>query len=363
MRGPTRDIYEKGNRLMPSLEPTAPALLIAETNARIVGSLSEVVNERMPEVRFDVCSTRMQVVRNVESFRYEAVISNLRLADSVFLQRNKDEQDVFPLVITADTSELQSASRSLERGAFDVITYPLDADHAVATIRLALWYKQMLRVIDCNERAVRKYGQCLDAHSNDPRISARFGAIDVVRSTLAAIEATLAVVKKAGLPEMAARIETQTRGQALARLSALCSEREKGSQTAARTPTKILIVDDDPNDLDAWGRELKEHFGASSVIKAGNIDEALAVFDGQKIDCVVLDLDLSGSSGFELLLELIPNRWRPTIAVVVLTRLVAPSLHKMALDNGAQSCLVKQFTSPRDLSEAVRGAIASTSTR
>ena len=347
---------------MPGLEPIPPALLIAETNPRILGSLTEVVNERLPDVRFDVCSTRQQVVRNVQSFPYDTVVSNLRLADSVFLKQNRRFQDVVPLVLTAEASDTESARRILERGALDVITYPLHPGRAVATIRLALWYKQMLHLIGCNERAMQKFGQCLDAHPDDPRMRARFHAdLDAVESTLTAVERTLAVVKKAGLPRMAARMETQTRAQALARLCALYRERGNDSQKGCQLATKILLVDDDPEDLVRWGSELKEHFGATSVIKVGNVDEALAVCDSQKIDCVVLDLDLSESSGFELLLELIPNRGRAKMAVVVLTRLVTPNLHQMALHNGAQACLVKQFTSPRELSDAIRKAIASTS--
>jgi DNA-binding NtrC family response regulator len=340
----------------------SPALLIAETNPRILGSLTEVVNERMPDVRFDVCSTRLQIARNVQSFSYDTVISNLRLADSVFLKRNQEARDVLPLVITADAADTESAGRSLGRGAFDVITYPLHPDQAVATIRLALWYRQILRLLRCNERVVQKCAECLDGHSDEQRMTAGLRSdLDVIQGTLRAIEQTLAVVKKAGLPEMAARIETQTRAQALARLCALYAQRRKDHGAAPRA-AKILIVDDDQNDLETWGSKLREHFGAASVIAVGTMDEALAVCDSQEIDCVVLDLDLSASSGFELLLELIPNRGRPKIAVVVLTRLVAPSLHQMALHNGAQACLVKQFTSPRALSDAIRKAIASTST-
>jgi hypothetical protein len=85
---------------VPGLDPTPQALLIAETNPRILGSLTEVVKERIPEVRFDLCSTRPEVVGKVRSFRYDTVISNLRLADAVFLQRNRREHNLVPLVIT-----------------------------------------------------------------------------------------------------------------------------------------------------------------------------------------------------------------------------------------------------------------------
>ena len=42
------------------------------------------------------------------------------------------------------------------------------------------------------------------------------------------------------------------------------------------------------------------------------------------------------NSGFKVLFDLIPDRTRPKIAVVMLTRLHHPVLHEMALHNGAR---------------------------
>lgn len=78
-----------------------------------------------------------------------------------------------------------------------------------------------------------------------------------------------------------------------------------------------------------------------------------------KVDCVVLDLDMDDSSGFEVLLHLIPDRKRPEIAVVVLTRLKNPILQETVLHHGAQACLVKQCTSAGDLDGAIQKAIVS----
>jgi DNA-binding NarL/FixJ family response regulator len=68
---------------------------------------------------------------------------------------------------------------------------------------------------------------------------------------------------------------------------------------------------------------------------------------------------MDDSSGFEVLLSLIPDRQRTEIAVVVLTRLTNPTLHETVLYHGAQACLVKRFTSARDLNDAVQTAIVS----
>jgi DNA-binding NarL/FixJ family response regulator len=68
---------------------------------------------------------------------------------------------------------------------------------------------------------------------------------------------------------------------------------------------------------------------------------------------------MDDSSGFEVLLHLIPDRKRPEIAVVVLTRLKNPILQETVLHHGAQACLVKQCTSARDLDGAIQKAIVS----
>ena len=63
-------------------------------------------------------------------------------------------------------------------------------------------------------------------------------------------------------------------------------------------------------------------------------------------------------SGFHALFELIPDRTRPQIAVIILTRLRHPNLFEMAKHNGAQACLLKQRISATDLDTAIQQAIA-----
>jgi DNA-binding NarL/FixJ family response regulator len=75
------------------------------------------------------------------------------------------------------------------------------------------------------------------------------------------------------------------------------------------------------------------------------------------IDCVVVDLDMP-ESGFHVLLELIPDRQRPQIPVIVLTHLPHPNLFEMAKHNGAQACLLKQSTSVPDLEQAIQQGMA-----
>jgi CheY-like chemotaxis protein len=121
----------------------------------------------------------------------------------------------------------------------------------------------------------------------------------------------------------------------------------------------VLMIDDNAEDLESWSKLLAESPSQYSLLKAQTVKAGLDVCLYQKVDCVVLDLDMDDSSGFEVLLSLIPDRQRPEIAVVVLTRLTNPTLHETVLYHGAQACLVKRFTSARDLNDAVQTAIVS----
>jgi len=121
----------------------------------------------------------------------------------------------------------------------------------------------------------------------------------------------------------------------------------------------VLMIDDNAEDLESWSKLLSEASSQYLILKAQTVRTGLDLYKSQKVDCVVLDLDMDDSSGFEVLLHLIPDRKLPGIAVVVLTRLRNPTLHQTVLHHGAQVCLVKQCTSARDLDDAIQKAIVS----
>ena len=121
----------------------------------------------------------------------------------------------------------------------------------------------------------------------------------------------------------------------------------------------VLMIDDNAEDLKSWSKLLSESSSQYLILKAQTVRTGLDLYKSQKVDCVVLDLDMDDSSGFEVLLHLIPDRKLPGIAVVVLTRLRNPTLHQTVLHHGAQVCLVKQCTSARDLDDAIQKAVCS----
>jgi CheY-like chemotaxis protein len=125
------------------------------------------------------------------------------------------------------------------------------------------------------------------------------------------------------------------------------------SPSQSTVPSTVLIIDDNEEDLKYWSDSLRQHF---TVLESSSAAGGLELCRSRVVDCVVLDLDMP-ESGFHVLLELVPERQRPKVAVVVLTHLPHPNLFEMAKHNGAQACLLKQSTSPQDLKQAIQQAV------
>jgi CheY-like chemotaxis protein len=140
---------------------------------------------------------------------------------------------------------------------------------------------------------------------------------------------------------------------------------EKGDRQMTTTsdelksqPKTIVLIEDNEEDLQYWSRTLRSAPFNYTVLESSDAQSGLDLCRDGAIDCVLLDLDMP-ESGFHVLLELIPNRSRPRIPVIILTHLPHPNLWEMAKHNGAQACLLKQRTSAEELHCAIQTAISS----
>ena len=129
------------------------------------------------------------------------------------------------------------------------------------------------------------------------------------------------------------------------------------SSSQAAVPATVLIIDDNEEDLRYWSDSLRRSSANYTVLESSSAKAGLDMCRSQTVDCVVLDLDMP-ESGFHVLLELVPDRRRPQVAVIVLTHLPHPNLFDMAKHNGAQACLLKQSATVQDLEHSVVEALA-----
>ncbi|HEY0350705.1 MAG TPA: response regulator, partial [Gemmatimonadales bacterium] len=64
--------------------------------------------------------------------------------------------------------------------------------------------------------------------------------------------------------------------------------------------TLVLVVDDVPGLTQQYAYDLKR-VGGYEVITAGNGKQALELLGGSAVDCMILDLEMPGMDGFEVL--------------------------------------------------------------
>jgi DNA-binding response OmpR family regulator len=115
---------------------------------------------------------------------------------------------------------------------------------------------------------------------------------------------------------------------------------------------KVLFVDDEPEMCFMVSNILR--YRGFDVLTAENIDVALELADGMPLDVIVLDVNLSGDNGLELMTFL--HRNHPDVPIIVFTGMQHDDeVIKKALERGARQYLRKG--GPLDeLVKAVEGA-------
>jgi DNA-binding NarL/FixJ family response regulator len=125
------------------------------------------------------------------------------------------------------------------------------------------------------------------------------------------------------------------------------------------SPTvSVLLIDGSKKQRTFWADQLKSCSSEYEILEAADGQSGLDLCRSRRIDCVVLELSLPDQSGFETLMELVPQASRPHVAVVVLTLMTQPGVWRLAKENGAYACLVKEYTSGDDLDRAIQRAVA-----
>jgi len=206
-----------------------PRLLIVENNLLSVEPLIRTFEDRNLDFDFDVCTSHDHAV--IKLFhappRYQLVISRVQMAerhDFLLLEHNQLLQPFVPFVVTAIESEKELAARVLERGAFDLITYPLEHEQTVNTIRLALWQGKLQTMIARKEAALDKYRQHLATYPDDGKtmeVEVAFNRVILAfEKTMSCVERTILRIEESTVcfSDFAKKVEYHARKRALERL-------------------------------------------------------------------------------------------------------------------------------------------------
>lgn len=117
---------------------------------------------------------------------------------------------------------------------------------------------------------------------------------------------------------------------------------------------RILIVDDHPMVIEGCRGMLSDQ-GDIELLEAHDAGEALDVFSSREPDVVVLDINLPGASGLDLLKRLLKKN--PRAKILVFTMNEDPGFAARAIEQGATGYLAKN-EDPRALLKALRAVAA-----
>ena len=111
---------------------------------------------------------------------------------------------------------------------------------------------------------------------------------------------------------------------------------------------KILLVDDEPHVRKFIGL-LARSLGSPVIIEAGNGEDALAKFAAESPDLVLLDVNLPGMDGVQILAAILAQN--PSARVVMLTSLANRQTIEECLRLGALSYIRKDTPKEAILAE------------
>lgn len=107
-----------------------------------------------------------------------------------------------------------------------------------------------------------------------------------------------------------------------------------------RTRPELLLVDDDPTVIHALNRLFD---GQVSVRSATSGQAAIELLEAAPADLLMLDLDMPGLSGFEVLDRLKASNQLATMPVIVLSGCDEPGVEARVLESGAADFVAKPF--------------------
>jgi len=205
----------------------SPGILIAEQEPSMLEMLPQALQQRMPAVKLDVCSSRDHGMEKLRTSRYRLIISSVQLTELdnfLFLKRTQLLQRRAPLVITVGQVETASVRHALRQGAFDYISSPLDLIQTLHTVRLALWYSQIQHLIAFHRYSLERYSAHIVTDPDDKDLANILGqGLVAVNKSFEAAKETVTRMRRSveDFDHIAVDVESQAKQQALERLDTL----------------------------------------------------------------------------------------------------------------------------------------------
>ena len=108
-------------------------------------------------------------------------------------------------------------------------------------------------------------------------------------------------------------------------------------------PAKILIVDDEPHVRAFLCKLAQSDLGAPALFEASDAESALEIFQRERPDLVLLDVNLIGTSGLVVLEQI--RAADEDVVIIMLSTMSVVSAIQQAIDLGANGYVLKNVGS------------------
>lgn len=124
--------------------------------------------------------------------------------------------------------------------------------------------------------------------------------------------------------------------------------------------TNILIIDDNPDDLEFYEDMIHQIGGDYTVYTAEDADEGLALFNKHAIDCTFVDYNLPEVTGIQILETLQKTTTGKTLPVIMLTGDANQAVQAEAARKGALDFVTKSVegNTPQKIEATIKKVIA-----
>ena len=123
------------------------------------------------------------------------------------------------------------------------------------------------------------------------------------------------------------------------------ADRGRSNGMAATSSHTVLVIDDNPDDREAFRRALKKADESCGCLEAEDALSGIALIERRRPDCVLLDYSLPGLNGLATLQRI--NEIDAFLPVIMLTGQGSEAIAVQAMREGAQNYLVKDRAQPR----------------
>ena len=122
-------------------------------------------------------------------------------------------------------------------------------------------------------------------------------------------------------------------------------------RTVPARPWILLLVDDEPDILEAVGDFVEHELPGVKVLRASSGREGLGVLQDERIDGIIADFSMAGMDGIEFLV--IARQCHPTIPRVMLTAHPDLALTQLAREDAAVKAFLPKTVEPDVLIDRV----------